>query len=146
MTDNAHLLKDIVQVARDGAEFYDAAAKSIGSGTLRETFGRMADSKRELVTALCGRLDMIGEDAPPRESVASSLRKAYADLRATLSQRTDQVWIKQLEDTEDRLLAELQSAIERTDNAEIRSQLQAHLPAVRASHDEMLRLKRGLAA
>lgn len=146
MTDNAHLLKDVVQAARDGAQFYEAAARSVGSGALEQTFVRIAKSKRDLVAALCGRLEMIGEEAPQRESVGNSLRKAYADLRATLSRREDKVWIRQLEETEDRLLAQFQEAIDKTDNAEIRSQLQAHLPVVRASHDEMLTLKRRLAA
>ena len=43
MTDNAHLLSDIVQAARDGAEFYDAAAGEVSNPQLRDTFTGISD-------------------------------------------------------------------------------------------------------
>ncbi|HET7844078.1 MAG TPA: PA2169 family four-helix-bundle protein [Xanthomonadales bacterium] len=146
MTDNAHLLSDIVQAARDGAEFYDAAAGEVSSPQLRDTFVRMAEAKRTLIAALSGRLQMMGAEPPQTGTVRGALRKAYADLRAVLARRDEQVYVAQLEEAEDRLLAQFEDAVAKTDNPEIRSQLQAHLPNVRACHDELRRLKQRPAA
>jgi len=146
MTDNAHLLSDIVQAAHDGAEFYESAAKDVSDKQLAATFARLAEGKRTLIAALSGRLEMMGSEAPQSGSVLGALRKAYADLRASLSRHDERVYVAQLEEAEDRLLAQVEQAIAETDNAEIRSQLQAHLPGVRACHDEMRSLKQRPAA
>jgi uncharacterized protein (TIGR02284 family) len=146
MTDNAQLLSDIVQAARDGADCYDAAARDVTDAQLRESFERSAEAKRALIAALCGRLEMMGAEAPQTGTVRGALRKAYTDLRASLSRHDARVYVAQLEEAEDRLLARVEQAVASTDNAEIRSQLQAHLPGVRACHDEMRRLKQRPAA
>jgi len=146
MTDNAHLLSEIVQAARDGAEFYDAAANEVTNPQLRDTFRRFAEAKRTLIAALSGRLEMMGAEVPQSGTVRGALRKAYADLRASVSRHEDRIYVAQLEEAEDRLLAQVEDAVAQTDNAEIRSQLQAHLPGVRACHDEIRRLKQRPAA
>ena len=146
MTDNAHLLSDIVQAARDGAEFYEAAAQDVSDAQLRQVFARSAEAKRALIAALCGRLEMMHADAPQTGTVRGALRKAWTDVRVGLSRDDARVYVAQLEEAEDRLLACVELAVASTDNAEVRSQLQAHLPGVRACHDEMRRLKQGRAA
>lgn len=146
MTDNAQLLQEIVQVARDGADFYDAAALEVSDAQLRQSFERSAEAKRALIAALSGRLEMMGAESPQTGTVRGALRKAYADLRASISRDDARVYVAQLEEVEDRLLALVEQAVAGTDNTEIRSQLQAHLPGVRACHDEMRRLKQRPAA
>jgi uncharacterized protein (TIGR02284 family) len=143
---NAELLQDIVAVARDGADFYDTARSHVDDARLKETFARLAGHKRDLMVALGGRLEMIGEDVPGSGTVAGSLRRYYAELLAAVSSNDAAVYVAQLEAAEDRLLARMREAIDACDNAEIRSQLQAHLPMVRACHDEMRALTRRLAA
>ena len=101
---------------------------------------------RIVESALAGRLEMMGTEAPASGTVRGALRKAYADVLAALTRRDARAYIAQLEAAEDRLLAQVEQAIERTDVPEIRSQLQAHLPSVRACHDEMRRLKQRPAA
>lgn len=146
MTDNAQLLKDIVQAARDGADFYECAARDVSDAEIAAVFTRMAEARRALIAALAGRLEMMGEEPPAGGTVRGALRKAYADVKAALTRHDARAYIAQLEAAEDRLLAQVEQAIERTDVPEIRSQLQAHLPTVRACHDEMRRLKQRPAA
>lgn len=146
MTDNAQLLKDIVQAARDGAEFYASAARDVSDPELAPVFARMAESRQVLIAALAGRLEMMGSEAPASGTVRGALRKAYADVLAALTRHDARAYIAQLEAAEDRLLAQVEQAIELTDVPEIRSQLQAHLPSVRACHDEMRRLRQRPAA
>lgn len=143
---NATLLQEIIQIARDGAKFYDDARNEVKNPQLKETFARMAGHKRDLITALGGRLEMIGEEVPNSGTFAGSLQKSYADIRAALSANEEKVYVAQLEEAEDRLMHHVEDAIKDATNPEIKSQLQAHLPAVRACHDEMRALKQRWAA
>lgn len=143
---NINVLRELVQIARDGADFYAGAEPEVGDAHLKGIFERMAASKQDLINALSGRLEMIGEKVPETGTTFGALRKAYADVRATLSTDNEKVYIAQLEEAEDRLLRHFEDALRFADNDEIRSQLQAHLPRVQACHDEMRRLKAKLAA
>jgi uncharacterized protein (TIGR02284 family) len=146
MSKTANVLSDIVQVARDGAEFYDAAVKEVKSPQLRDVFARMAQRKRELIGALSSRIRLEGESAPDSGTFVGTLRKAYADVLAGMSSNEDKVYVGQLEDTEDRLLKEVTTAIKDTDEPELRALLTQHLPTIRACHDEMRGLKQAWAA
>lgn len=143
---NASLLQDIIQIARDGAAFYDAARSEVRNPALKETFARMAGHKRDLIAALGGRLQAIGETVPDGGTLVGALRKAYADVRATLSSDEEAVYVRQLEETEDRLLEHVLDAISRADDPMVRNQLESHLRTVRACHDEMRTLKQRWAA
>ena len=143
---NITALRDLVQIARDGADFYAAAEPEVTDARLKTVFERMAASKQDLIDALSGRLEMIGETPPSTGTTLGALRKAYTDVRANLTADNEKVYISQLEETEDRLLHHFEDALRDSDNDEIRSQLQAHLPRVQACHDEMRRLKAKIVA
>jgi uncharacterized protein (TIGR02284 family) len=146
MNHNANVLQELVQLARDGALFYNDAAKEVTDPTLVALFNRMALAKRDLISALGGRLEMIGEETPLNGTFGGALRKTYTEALAMLTSKDGKIYVGQLEQSEDRLLEHFEQAIAESDNDEIRSQLQAHLPAVRACHDEMRRMKLSLAA
>lgn len=146
MEPTAHLLREIVLVAGDGAEFYEHAQKEIRYPDLAAVFARMALAKRELIASLAAPLRASGEQLPHGGTVLGALRRAYADVHASLSSDDVEVYVAQLEDTEDRLLDHVREAIRKSGEPEIRSQLEAHLPKVRACHDEMRRLSQQLAA
>jgi len=146
MAGNSDLLKEIVETARDGADFYDAAQQKVNNPRLRAIFGRMSAAKRELITGLSDHLAASGETAPRGGTLLGSLRKLYAEVLATLATDDDHVYVAQLEESEDRLLDQIQAAILDATATEVRVQLQAYLPKVRACHDEMRDLKEHLAA
>lgn len=146
MTDNANLLQDLVQVSRDSKTFYEDAAKETGNARLRDVFTRMASAKGGLISALSTKLTTMGESAPDGGTVAGTLRKAYADVRAALSKNDDKIYVGQLEETEDRVLEHFEEALAKTDSADVRGVLTEHLPKVRACHDEMRNLKHSMGA
>lgn len=143
---NASTVKDLVQISRDGLEFYQDAMGEVRSERLRSVFDRMAASKRTLIDALSVKLAVNDEDVPTDGTFAGSLRKVYADVRATLSSNEDKVYVAQLEEAEDRLLKHFEQAIKDATDPSVRALLQQHYPQVRASHDEMRALKQQLAA
>lgn len=145
-TNNASLLQDLVQVSRDSQNFYQDAAKETNDHHLRDVFTRMAAAKGELIHALSGNLVSMGEQPKEGGTIAGSLRKAYADVRATFSKDDDKIYVGQLEETEDRVLEHFEDALAKTDSAQVRSVLTTHLPRVRACHDEMRNLKHAMGA
>jgi uncharacterized protein (TIGR02284 family) len=146
MTDNAHLLNDLVQVTRDSKTFYEDVARDTTDPQLRGIFERMAAAKSGLIAALSGKVAALGEQPAESGTLSGTLRKAYADVRATFSSNDAKVYVAQLEQTEDRILEHFQDALNKTDSVDVRAVLSEHLPRVRACHDEMRTLKRAMAA
>jgi uncharacterized protein (TIGR02284 family) len=146
MAGNTDLLKDIVETARDGADFYEGAQRKVNNPRLKAIFGRMSAAKRELITGLSDHLAHEGEAAPTGGTLFGSFRRLYAEVLATLASDDDHVYVAQLEEAENRLLDQIQQAIGEASATDVRVQLQAYLPKVRACHDEMRDLKEHLAA
>lgn len=143
---NADTLKEIVQISRDGLEFYQDAQNEVESERLRAVFARMANNKRTLIAAFSSRLAMNDEEVPTDGTIAGSLRKVYTDVRASMSSNEDKIYVAQLEETEDRLLKHFSDAMADSTDPAVKSLLQQHFPQVRACHDEMRTLKQQLAA
>lgn len=143
---NASIIQEIVQISRDGLEFYEHAASEVKSDRLKGVFGRMAGHKRQLISALSTDLSIRNEDVPTDGTIAGSIRKGYADVRAALSSNEDKVYVAQLEETEDRLLEHFNDAIANCDDPTVKALLQKYYPQVRACHDEMRSLKLQYAA
>ena len=143
---NASTVKEIVQIARDGLEFYQDAATEVKSERLKAVFSRMANHKRQLITALSTNLALNDEEAPTDGTMAGSIRKGYAEVRTMLGADEDKTYVTQLEETEDRLLHHFEDALKDCDDVGVKALLQQHYPQVRACHDEMRALKHQHAA
>ncbi len=143
---NANQLKELVQVARDGAEFYEQAGGQVDDAPLRSLFAQMAAAKRELINGLSASIAASGEDVPQGGTLVGQLQKAYGQVRAALARNENRAWVAQLEDAEDRLLEHLRRAIRESDDPSVLGQLEAYLPRVRDCHDRMRALKQRLAA
>jgi len=143
---NANTVKEIVQIARDGLEFYQDAATEVKSERLKAVFSRMANHKRQLITALSTNLALNDEEVPTDGTMAGSIRKGYAEVRTMLGADEDKTYVTQLEETEDRLLHHFEDALKDCDDVTVKALLQQHYPQVRACHDEMRALKQQHAA
>lgn len=143
---NVNQLKELVQVARDGAEFYEHAFGQVDDPQLRSLFSRMAAAKRELINGLSASIAASGEDVPQGGTLAGSLQKVYAQVRAALTRNETRAWVGELEDAEDRLLEHLRRAIRESEDPSVLGQLEAYLPRIRDCHDQMRDLKQRLAA
>lgn len=139
-------LKEIVEIARDGEKFYRDAELSVSAPSLKPLFARMALAKQELVSSLSQKIAASGETPPQSGTLAGAVRKVYTDVAAKLSSKDTEIFVDQLEETEDRLLEHVQKAAAEATDPSVRLILQAYLPKVRACHDEMRTLKRRLAA
>ena len=55
-----HSLNDLIEIARDGSEFYTEAASKVDNPELSTLFTQMAGHKREIVTGLTADVSAIG--------------------------------------------------------------------------------------
>ncbi|HSW15298.1 MAG TPA: PA2169 family four-helix-bundle protein [Solimonas sp.] len=141
-----HRLQDLVQVARDGAAFYEYALQRVEDDRLRGLFAQMAAAKRELIDGLSGVLATSGEEAPGGGTLSGSLKQRIGQVTAALSGDRERSYILQLEQVEDRLLDHMQLAIGDTDDPVLMSLLENYLPKMRTCHDQMQALKQRTAA
>jgi uncharacterized protein (TIGR02284 family) len=141
MTHSNPSLNELIEVLNDGVKFYDDAAGRTRNETYRQLFGRMASTKRAIVSDLKTEVSHQGETPANDGTVLGSLRQAYTDLSAKFSDNPDAKYVSQLEESEDRILHAFQDALTSSEQARIRQIAQNHLPEVRRMHDEMRNLK-----
>lgn len=132
-----HSLNDLIEIARDGSEFYTEAAGKVDNPELASLFNRMADHKREIVSGLAAEVAAIGGEPAERGTMAGSMRQAYGNLRAALGNR-DYAYVAELEELEDRLLDAFRDTIEDPDcPPAAKAAAQQFLPQVVECHDIM---------
>lgn len=132
-----HTLNDLIEIARDGGEFYTEAASKVDNPELASLFTRMAGHKREIVNGLTADVAATGGEPADSGTMAGSMRQAYANLRAALGNR-DYAYVAELEEVEDRLLEAFRDTIQDGDTpAAAKAAAQRYLPQVVECHEIM---------
>lgn len=137
-------LNELIEVLNDGVKFYSDAAVTTTNSSYKNLFQRMASTKRAIAADLKAEVAYHGETPVDGGTVTGSLRQAYTDLRASLSENPDAQYITQLEESEDRILHAFQDALTISDKAEVRQIAQNYLPDIKRMHNEMHDLKQDL--
>lgn len=137
-TDKAeHNLNELIEIARDGAEFYHEAAEKVEAPALRALFRRIEDNKNKIVTVLSSQLHAIGAEPASGGTVRGTFQKLYGKVRATFGD-TDYGYVAELEESEDRLLAAFRDVLQNNElSADIRHKVQELLPDVQETHNIM---------
>jgi uncharacterized protein (TIGR02284 family) len=141
---SADLLNDLLEVARDGERFYRDAAERVGSPELKGTFRQMAEVRQRLMDDLAQHVTARGDTPSDDRTFWGRSRKAYADVLAKLAPHHEDLYIRQLEAAEDRLLRHYENALAEAQAGAgdgVRQILQRHLLTVRAAHERMSALK-----
>jgi uncharacterized protein (TIGR02284 family) len=134
-------LNDMIEVLDDGQTFYQEAATRVERPDLRILFERMARTKQSIAENLRTAVVAEGAKPPVDGSFAGSVRKAYAEMRAALSNHKDYQYVAQLEKFEDRILRSFEDAVAESDDDVVRSIAHRYLPEVTRDHNEMRMLK-----
>lgn len=139
-------LKDLIELLNDGEKFYSEAAERVKIPAYANLFRRMAQQKQAIASDLSARLAVHGEVAPMGGTVLGSLRKLYAEVRASMSKQSEAIYVAQLEQTEDRILEAFRDDLTQSEDIELRRIAERHYPDLKRTHDEMRDLKKRLAA
>ncbi len=132
-----HSLNDLIQIARDGHDFYTAAATKVDDAELASLFERIARSKAAIVASLSSTVAATGGEPAKHGTFVGSMQEMYAKVRAAFGD-TQYGYVAELEESEDRLLKAFKDVL--TDNevpAPVRTEVTRLLPEVQETHAVM---------
>jgi uncharacterized protein (TIGR02284 family) len=139
-----HTLNDLIEIARDGADFYTEAADKVSHAELSTLFRQMAGHKREIVSALSAAVVSSGGTPADHGTLVGSMHQMYGKIRAAFGD-TGYAYVAELEESEDRLLHAFEDVLEDSDTpAEARAAAQRLMPRVRECHDIMRNRKQSM--
>lgn len=141
-----HSLNDLIEIARDGSEFYTEAAEKVKDAELASLFSQMAGHKREIVNGLSMDVAAMGGKPAEHGTMVGSMHQLYGKARAALGD-TNYAYVAELEESEDRLLEAFRDTINDADTPQAaRTAAEKHLPRVLQCHDIMRNRKQALKA
>jgi len=146
MTDKKiqHSLNDLIEIARDGGEFYTEAAGKVGNAELASLFTQMAGHKREIVSGLTAEVAAAGGDAADHGTMVGTMRQVYAKARAAMGD-TNYAYVAELEELEDRLLEAFKETVNDDDTpAAAKAAALKFMPRVVECHDIMRNRKHAM--
>jgi uncharacterized protein (TIGR02284 family) len=137
-------LKDIVESLNDGRKFYEDAAKMVEAPVFQSLFRNMARTKALIANDFNKQIVAEGDKAPSGGTVGGTLRKVYGELAAQLSKTPNAEFVAQLEEFEDRIVAEFHAAAEASGNPTLHALVEKHMSEVLRDHEQMRKLKRAM--
>lgn len=141
-----HSLNDLIEIARDGGDFYTEAAGRVEDSELSALFGQMATHKRDIVAGLSADVTATGGVPAEHGTIVGSMAQSYADVRAALGD-TNYEYVAQLEEAEDRLMKAFKDTLNDDDTpAAAKAAAEKYLPRVVECHDIMRSRKQALKA
>lgn len=146
MTKTTTTLNGLIEALNDGIDFYDHAARQTTNTHYQDLFLKMGRLKAAIVADLKAEVARHGESPDQDGTWLGSVRKGYADLKATLSKDADAAYIGSLEEQEDRVLHAFRDALGGEQPPQVRELASRYLPEVQQMHDRMRALKKAKAA
>jgi len=140
----AHTLNDIIEIARDGQDFYTEAADKVKDAELSALFTKIAGVKSQIVTSLSSTVAATGAKPAEHGAVVGSMQQFYGKVRATLGD-TQYGYVAELEESEDRLLKAFKDTLTDSDTPPAaRAEVSRLLPLVQETHDVMRNRKHAM--
>ena len=139
-----HSLNDLIEIARDGKDFYTEAASKVKDAELSALFTRIVGIKGDIVTRLSAVVAAAGGDPAKHGTMVGTMQQFYGKVRAALGD-TEYGYVAELEESEDRLLKAFNETLTDDDTpAAARAEVERLLPQVRECHNVMRDRKRAL--
>jgi uncharacterized protein (TIGR02284 family) len=133
----AHSLNDLIEIARDGQDFYTEAATKVKDAELSALFTRIAGVKSQIVSSLSSTVAATGAKPAEHGTVVGSMQQFYGKVRATLGD-TQYGYVAELEESEDRLLKAFKDTLNDSDTPPAaRQEVTRLLPQVQETHEVM---------
>ena len=125
-----------------GIDFYQKAQENIKDPAIGALFQRMIDARRVSVERL--QPYAINEQGEREEgsSFAVEARRAYTALLTTFGSNNDNTYVSELEEVEDKTLAEIKEAMDKPQPADCEAALAATLLTMQSCHAEMSRMQK----
>lgn len=135
----AHL-NELIEITRDGEEFYRHAAQEVRDQSLRRLFADLAQAKQQLVEALAVAVARQHQEPARSGTLLGALQRLYTDTRARFGRDEDAIYLAHLADAEARILRAFEEARLEA-KPELQHLLDRELPQIRACHARIQELK-----
>ena len=143
-TEIQHSLNDLIEIARDGGDFYAEAAGKVEDSELSTLFGQMATHKRDIVAGLSADVAATGGEPAEHGTTVGTMAQAYTNVRAALGD-TNFEYVSQLEQAEDRLMTAFKDTINDSDTpAAAKASAEKYMPRVVECHNIMRSRKQAM--
>lgn len=116
MSETASTLPDLIQISRDGCEFYEEAARSVSDKKLSRVFTDMAKAKSDLATNLASEVKPAKGKAPRPIDLVGEVGQTYAGIGRAPKSVTS-THITALEQSETHIQGSLQKVVMDRDNS-----------------------------
>lgn len=132
-------INDLIQIARDSAEFYSEAANAVDNPKLKSLFAEMAQSKSGLVGAMSRQVREAGATPASSGTITGTFRRLYENARAKMrSDDGDFAYVSELENGEDRLMDAFHDVLASDSTpTEVKESLRGYMPTIKKHHDTM---------
>lgn len=132
-----HNLNDLIEIARDGKDFYQEAATKVEDAELKALFTRIAGVKTKIIASLSSTVVATGGEPAQKGTMRGSMQEMYAKVRAAFGD-TNYAYVAELEESEDRLLAAFKDALQDHDlTPAARQEVTQLFPEVQECHNIM---------
>ena len=144
-TAQARHITDIIKVMNGGIEFYQEAKTKLDNVMVKAFFERMISAKAESVAELQPfAIEQQGEIETDTNTLVKA-RQAYTKLITNLSSEPKTyTYVDQLEEVEDKVLEELDLALERNQTQDCEVTLRRVKVRMKECHDEMKALQKAV--
>ncbi|TQV69719.1 PA2169 family four-helix-bundle protein [Exilibacterium tricleocarpae] len=135
-------IAEIVKVLNSGIDFYHEAQEAVDNPVLATVFESMVNARRRAVQRLQPYAVLEEGEVEDGSSFSVEVRKLYTKIMAAVKSDTEQTYISQLEEIEDKTLNEVKTALEKDQPVACRAALSDILADIQECHDKMLTLQK----
>lgn len=135
--EDAEILNDIVAVCRDGEKLYRHVANQVENQQLRNMFSDMARVRLRIARELESEVALRGQIPKGTGTMVGKITRWYVEARSHFINFGDRVFIDQLEETEERTLGVLRSAVQKVEDKSLVYRLSSLVATFQMSHDRM---------
>jgi len=139
---DVHHIADIIQVMNSGIDFYEKAQEKVTDPSIIALFQRMIDARKVSIERL---QPYAINETGHRENgsdFAVEARKAYTSLITKLGADKNATYVSELEEVEDKTLAEIKHALKKPQPHDCEAALSKTLLTIQSCHAEMSKMKK----
>lgn len=135
-------IPDIIQVMNSGIDFYEKAQHKVDDPAIVALFQRMIDARKVSIERLQPYAINQQGQREDGSNFAVEARKAYTNLITKLGAESDNTYVNELEEVEDKTLAEIKAALKKPQPHDCEAALSKTLLTIQSCHAEMSKMKK----
>ncbi|GJM11691.1 MAG: hypothetical protein DHS20C12_00940 [Pseudohongiella sp.] len=140
-SEDAEILNDVISVCRDGEQLYRHVADRVSDQQSRNIFLDMARVRCQIVKELQSEVALRGAEPRSSETVVGKISRWYVEARSHFVDYKERAFIDELEETEERSLKILRTAVRKVEDKTLVYRLSSLVATFQMAHDRMRLLK-----